>query len=163
MSPNPKWKLALVLGGPVDPMETAVRTGQRDVDPLLVRRAEDRRLELARKINRPPGRSSARPPGSSGTGRTRSRAPMLEREIEGRVQERDVLGARLDEREHELVLALKPPRRLELGRSDVDPDRPGAAAREPRGEVGRAARARRRPAPSSSTSASAPRSASLTP
>jgi len=50
-----------------------------------------------------------------------------------------LLGAGVDEREREPVLALEAPGDRELGRRVVDPDGPRAAARQPCGDVARAA------------------------
>jgi hypothetical protein len=56
-------------------------------------------------------------------------------EVERRVRERHVLGARVDERELEAVLRLHRASGVELLRCQVDADRTGALPREPRGYV----------------------------
>ena len=60
-------------------------------------------------------------------------------QVEARVRKRNRLRARLEKRKLEPETHLHLPRRLELGRGDVDSNRPRAATRQPGGDVGRAA------------------------
>src|SRR5262249_20085105 len=63
------------------------------------------------------------------------RAELRESEIEGRVGERHVLGARLHQRKLESVLLLHPPCGVELGGRDVHAAGSSARPGEPRREI----------------------------
>ena len=148
-SPCGRWNSTAVVVGPLDPSHAelvAQRAGRRPAPSSGV--AERRRAcEFVRKIERPPGRSSRAASGIQRSGsHQRRRAVLGEREVEGRVGQRHLLGRRLDEGELEPVLLLQAPRGLELGCGVVEPDHPSAAAGEPGRPVRRpAAELDRRP------------------
>ena len=95
-------------------------------------------VPLTRKTSSPPGPQQPRRLRDPAVGVAPDRGAVLrDGEVEARVRQRHVLGARLDQRELEPELLLHRAGGLELGRRDVDADRPAR----------RAARARRRCTP----------------
>jgi hypothetical protein len=89
-------------------------------------------VELQRKTSQPPGRRSRAASGIQRSGSHQdARAVLGEREVEGRVRQRHVLGACLDEREVEAELGLHRPRGVELRGRDVDATGRAPRARQP--------------------------------
>ena len=129
------------LVGPLEPAEAPLRALERLAGRrLLVGRAEDRERAVAEEPEAPAGPQQPMRLGQPAVRVAPDAGPVLGHgEVEALRRERDVLGARLDERELEPELLLAAPRRRELRRGHVDADRPRAAAGEPGGDVGRAA------------------------
>ena len=134
-------ELDAVLEGPGDSVQILLRTQE-----LLGRTA---RLvgdaEHCQHAVRQEYESSARTEQAGGLGQParrvaiQARSILGDRQVERRVRQRNVLRARLDERELNAGLRHRPPRRVELCRRDVDAHRPGAPPGEPRREIRSAA------------------------
>ena len=128
------------LAGPLQATETALGAEELFARHSLAGRAENGERAVAEEPE-----PTARPEqpvrlGEPEVGVAPDAGAVLgDREVEALGGQRDVLGARLDEWKLEPELHLAPPRRRELGRSDVDADRARAPPGEPRRDVGRAA------------------------
>ena len=124
---------------PLDPVQSSLRP-----DELLGRGrvgglAEDDERRIPEKQQPAAGSKQARCLGDPEirVGPDR-RAVLGEGEVERGVRKRHGLGDGFDERELEPELRLQLAGGGELGRCRIDPDRPGAAAREPGRKIGRA-------------------------
>lgn len=93
---------------------------------------------MTRKISSPPGQP--RRLGDPRIGIAPDAGAVLgDREVEADVGQRHFLGVAVQERVLETVLGLQVPRRRQLPFAVVDPDRLGAAPRQPGGDVAGAA------------------------
>ena len=137
---------------------------------LLVRRAEHEERGVPQEDEPAARAQQARGLGDPAVRVAPDRGAVLaDREVERGVREGDRLRARLEEREDEAVLPLQRPRRLQLGRRDVDADRvgrrggPARPRRTPSRSRARSCRGRRRRAGSAPPTRARPRCPSSAP
>jgi hypothetical protein len=119
---------------PLEPVHAEVRPHELPTGGLLlVGRGQDRQRPVDEEDELAAGPEETRRLRNPGRRiRPDGRAVLRDREVEARVRQRHRLRARLQEWELEPEALLHRTRGRELGRRDIDPDRSGAPAREPR-------------------------------